>query len=153
MNEKIAAVERLKKEKDAVILAHYYVRDEVQEVADYIGDSYYLSEIATKVKEKTIVLCGVSFMGESAKILNPDKVVLLPDAHADCPMAHMATVEKIGEMREKYQDLAVVCYVNSTAELKTHADVCVTSSNALKIVPLRQISGKGNQSSDRLCVG
>ena len=134
MNEKIAAVERLKKEKDAVILAHYYVRDEVQEVADYIGDSYYLSEIATKVKEKTIVLCGVSFMGESAKILNPDKVVLLPDAHADCPMAHMATVEKIGEMREKYQDLAVVCYVNSTAELKTHADVCVTSSNALKIV-------------------
>ena len=72
MNEKIAAVERLKKEKDAVILAHYYVRDEVQEVADYIGDSYYLSEIATKVKEKTIVLCGVSFMGESAKILNPD---------------------------------------------------------------------------------
>ena len=73
-------------------------------------------------------------MGESAKILNPDKVVLLPDAHADCPMAHMATVEKIGEMREKYQDLAVVCYVNSTAELKTHADVCVTSSNALKIV-------------------
>lgn len=134
MNEKIAAVERLKKEKDAVILAHYYVRDEVQEVADYIGDSYYLSEIATKVKEKTIVLCGVSFMGESAKILNPDKVVLLPDAHADCPMAHMATVEKIGEMREKYQDLAVVCYVNSTAELKTHADICVTSSNALKIV-------------------
>lgn len=134
MNEKIAAVERLKKEKDAVILAHYYVRDEVQEVADYIGDSYYLSEIATKVKEKTIVLCGVSFMGESAKILNPDKVVLLPDAHADCPMAHMAAVEKIGEMREKYGDLAVVCYVNSTAELKTHADVCVTSSNALKIV-------------------
>lgn len=134
MNEKIAAIKQLQKEKDAVILAHYYVRDEVQEAADYIGDSYYLSEIATKVKEKTIVLCGVSFMGESAKILNPDKVVLLPDAQADCPMAHMAAVEKIEEMRKKYEDLAVVCYVNSTAELKTHSDVCVTSSNAFKIV-------------------
>lgn len=81
-----------------------------------------------------VVFAGVSFMGESAKILNPQKKILLPDEHADCAMAHMATVEKIKEMREKYTDLAVVCYINSTAELKTMSDVCVTSSNAVKIV-------------------
>lgn len=134
MNEKIQEIERLKREKDAVILAHYYVNDEVQEIADYVGDSYFLSEVATKVREQTIVLCGVSFMGESAKILNPKKKVLLPEENADCPMAHMATVEQIEEVRRAYEDVAVVCYVNSTAELKAHSDVCVTSSNALKIV-------------------
>lgn len=134
MNEKIARIEQLKKEKNAVIMAHYYVADEVQEIADYIGDSYYLSEAATKIDADTIVLCGVSFMGESAKILNPSKTVLLPDDSADCPMAHMATVERIEEVRREYEDVAVVCYVNSTAELKTHSDVCVTSANALKIV-------------------
>lgn len=134
MNTKAEEIKRLKEEKDAVILAHYYVPDEVQAVADYVGDSYYLSETATKVKARTIVLCGVAFMGESAKILNPDKTVLMPAPDADCPMAHMADVEKIRRVREKYEDVAVVCYVNSTAELKTHSDVCVTSSNALKIV-------------------
>jgi quinolinate synthase len=127
-------IEALKKEKNAVILAHYYVRDEIQEIADYVGDSYFLSEIATKIEADTIVLCGVSFMGESAKILNPNKTVLLPAGDADCPMAHMATVERIEEVRKEYPDVAVVCYVNSTAQLKTHSDVCVTSSNALKIV-------------------
>ncbi len=134
MNEKIARINQLKKEKNAVIMAHYYVEDEVQEIADYIGDSYYLSEVATKIDADTIVLCGVSFMGESAKILNPSKTVLLPDGNADCPMAHMATVERIEEVRREYEDVAVVCYVNSTAELKTCSDVCVTSANALKIV-------------------
>lgn len=134
MNEKKAEIERLKKEKNAVIMAHYYVADEIQEIADYIGDSYYLSETAAKVDADTIVLCGVSFMGESAKILNPTKAVLLPDDTADCPMAHMASVERIREIREQYEDVAVVCYVNSTAELKTMSDVCVTSANALKIV-------------------
>lgn len=134
MNEKIARIEQLKKEKNAVIMAHYYVADEVQDIADYIGDSYYLSETATKIDADTIVLCGVSFMGESAKILNPSKTVLVPDADADCPMAHMATVERIEEVRREYEDVAVVCYVNSTAELKTCSDVCVTSANALKIV-------------------
>lgn len=134
LEAKKARIEELKKEKDAVILAHYYVPDEVQEIADYIGDSYYLSQLATKVKAKVVVLCGVSFMGESAKLLNPDKTVLLPDGEADCPMAHMCTVEKIEKVREEYPDVAVVCYVNSTAELKAHSDVCVTSSNALKIV-------------------
>lgn len=134
MKDLVEEINRLKKEKDAVILAHYYVSDEVQEIADYVGDSYYLSKIATKVLQKTICFAGVSFMGESAKILNPEKIVLLPEVTADCPMAHMADIDKIKKMREEYEDLAVVCYINSTAELKKHADVCVTSSNALKIV-------------------
>ena len=134
MENKVSKIQQLKKEKDAVVLAHYYVPDEVQEIADYIGDSYYLSQLATQVKEKTVVLCGVSFMGESAKLLNPQKTVLMPDDQADCPMAHMCSVEKIEEIRRQYPDVAVVCYVNSTAELKAHSDVCVTSSNALKIV-------------------
>ena len=136
MNEMKARIEELKKEKNAVILAHYYVHDEVQEVAYYIGDSFYLSKIATTVDADTIVFCGVSFMGESAKILNPEKTVLMPDETADCPMAHMADIQRIRQLREEYPDLAVVCYINSTAELKCHADVCVTSSNALNIVIL-----------------
>ena len=127
-------IQELKKEKNAVILAHYYVKPEIQEIADYIGDSYYLSKVAVDLKEQTIVFCGVSFMGESAKILNPDKTVLMPDVSADCAMAHMADAETIKKMREKYEDLAVVCYINSTAELKRHSDVCVTSANAVKIV-------------------
>lgn len=133
MENKFEKIKKLKEEKDAIILAHYYTEPEVQKIADYVGDSYFLSEKAREVKEKIIVMCGVSFMGESVKLLNKDKIVLLPDMSADCPMAHMATVEKIKEMREKYKDLAVVCYVNSTAELKAHSDVCVTSANALKI--------------------
>lgn len=131
----IKEIQQLKRQKNAVILAHYYLDDEVQAIADYIGDSYYLSEIATKIPQKVIVFCGVSFMGESAKILNPDKTVLLPDPTADCPMAHMATAEKVLQVRAQYgQDVAVVCYINSTAELKQYADVCVTSANAMKIV-------------------
>ena len=133
MENKFEKIKKLKEEKDAIILAHYYTEPEVQKIADYVGDSYFLSEKAREVKEKVIVMCGVSFMGESVKLLNKDKIVLLPDTSADCPMAHMATVEKIKEIREKYEDLAVVCYVNSTAELKAHSDVCVTSANALKI--------------------
>ena len=86
-------IEQLKKEKDAVILAHYYVRPEIQEIADYIGDSFYLSKVATKVPQKTILFAGVTFMGESAKILNPDKTVVMADECADCPMAHMITAE------------------------------------------------------------
>lgn len=127
-------IARLKKEKNAVILAHYYVDGAVQRIADYVGDSYYLAEVATKVPESTVIFCGVSFMGESAKILNPDKKVIMAEPVADCPMAHMAEIEKIHFVREKYPDAAVVCYVNSTAEIKTESDVCVTSSNALRIV-------------------
>lgn len=134
MKEILLKIEKLKKEKDAVILAHYYVNDEIQELADYVGDSYYLSKIAVELPQKVIVFCGVTFMGESAKILSPQKTVIMPDANADCPMAHMASIEKIRAVRENYDDLAVVCYINSTAEIKKHVDVCVTSSNALKIV-------------------
>jgi len=125
---------KLKEEKNAVILAHYYVDEEIQEIADYVGDSFYLSKVATKVDQDRIIFAGVEFMGESAKILNPNKRVFMPDASADCPMAHMATKEEILKMRDEYDDLAVVCYINSTAELKTYSDVCVTSSNAVKIV-------------------
>ena len=131
MKEKI---ERLKKEKNAVILTHYYAPAEAQEVADYVGDSFYLAKIAKKSTADIIVFCGVSFMGESAKILNPDKKVLMPDLTADCPMAHMVAERKIEQMRKEYDDLAVVCYINSTAEIKCKSDVCVTSSNAVKIV-------------------
>lgn len=127
-------IKKLTKEKNAVILAHYYAPDEVQKIADYVGDSFYLAKIAKQVNADMIVFCGVSFMGESAKILNPDKKVLMPDLTADCPMAHMVSEGKIEEMRKKYDDLAVVCYINSSAELKSQSDVCVTSSNAVRIV-------------------
>ena len=127
-------IQKLKAEKNAVILAHYYAPDEAQEVADFVGDSFYLAKVAKKSTADIIVFCGVSFMGESAKILNPDKKVLMPDLTADCPMAHMASEDKIKMMRERYEDLAVVCYINSTARLKELSDVCVTSSNAIKIV-------------------
>ena len=124
----------LKIKKNAVILAHYYVEEEVQKIADYVGDSYYLSQKAVETKAQIIVFAGVRFMGESAKLLNPDKKVLMPDEKADCAMAHMITVAEIEQMREKYDDLAVVCYINSTAEIKQHSDICVTSSNAVQIV-------------------
>lgn len=130
----IAEIKRLKKEKNAVILAHYYVTADIQELADYIGDSFYLSKVAVELKEKFIIFAGVNFMGESAKLLNEEKRVFLPDMDADCPMAHMVDVEKIEKMRAEYPDLCVVCYINSTAEIKTCADVCVTSANAVKIV-------------------
>lgn len=129
--------EELKERKeraDAVVLAHYYVDGAVQEMADYVGDSFYLAKVAAKEKRSTIVFCGVRFMGESAKILNPGSRVLLPDAQADCPMAHMAQVAQIQKLRAEVPDLAVVCYINSSAELKAHSDVCVTSSNAVKVV-------------------
>ena len=127
-------IRELKKQKNAIILAHYYAPAEVQKIADYVGDSFYLAKIAKSSTADVIVFCGVSFMGESAKILNPNKKVLMPDVSADCPMAHMVTEGRIKELREKYDDLAVVCYINSTAELKCQSDVCVTSSNAVKIV-------------------
>ena len=127
-------IEQLKAAKNAIILAHYYAPSEVQEIADYVGDSFYLAKVAKQSTADILVFCGVSFMGESAKILNPDKKVLMPDPTADCPMAHMVAPGRIEEMRAKYDDLAVVCYINSTAELKCQSDVCVTSSNAVKIV-------------------
>ncbi len=127
-------IKRLCKEKDVVILAHYYVDGDVQEAADFVGDSYFLAKKAVEAPQKNILFCGVSFMGESAKILNPDKRVIMADEYADCPMAHMVDVRRIQEIRNKYEDVAVVCYVNSTAQIKAESDVCVTSSNAVRVV-------------------
>ncbi|MDR0885990.1 MAG: quinolinate synthase NadA [Clostridiales Family XIII bacterium] len=134
MEDKVSKLQKLKEEHDAVILAHYYATSEVQEIADYIGDSFYLATLARNLDNKVIVLAGVYFMAESAKVLSPDKTVLIPDETAGCPMADMATVEGIQKVRSQYDDLAVVCYVNSNADLKAHSDVCVTSSNAVNIV-------------------
>ena len=127
-------IAKLKAEKGAVILAHYYVEPAVQEVADYIGDSFYLSKLAQGLPNPTIIYCGVHFMGESGKLLSPDKQVLMPEPHADCPMAHMVRKEDVERYRQEYPDLAVVCYINSTAEIKTWSDVCVTSANAVKVI-------------------
>ena len=134
MQNIVSEIEQLKKEKNAIILAHYYVDDEVQQIADFVGDSYYFSKKALEAMVEVIVFCGVYFMGESAKIFNPTKTVIMPDDLADCPMAHMAYLDKIDEVRKQYEDLAVVCYINSTAEVKAASDICVTSSNAVKIV-------------------
>lgn len=131
----VAELEDLKKRNDAVVLAHYYVAPEVQAAADYVGDSFYLAKLAVKLPQKTIVLAGVEFMGESVKLLNPSKTVLLPEPQADCPMAHMVQKMTVDAARAQYgEDLAVACYVNSTVEIKSWSDVCVTSSNAVKIV-------------------
>ena len=127
-------IRKLKAEKDAVILAHYYTEPEIQELADYIGDSFYLSKLAAGLPNKLLVYCGVSFMGESGCLLSPEKKVLMPDLTADCPMAHMVRKEDVDAARVRYDDLAVVCYINSTAEIKSWSDVSVTSANAVQIV-------------------
>lgn len=133
---------KLKKEKNAIILAHYYQPGVIQELADYVGDSYYLSEIARDCAEETIMFCGVRFMAESAKIMSPHKTVLMPCASAGCSMADMASGKALLELKEKYPDAYVVCYINSTANVKAHCDLAVTSSSALKIlknIPNKQI--------------
>jgi len=127
-------IQRLKKERNAIILAHNYQVPEVQDVADIVGDSFSLSQHAAETDSDVIVFCGVHFMAESAKILSPDKTVLLPVRDAGCPMADMVTAPKLREMKARYPDAAVVCYVNSSAEVKAESDVCCTSSNALKVV-------------------
>lgn len=129
-----AEVTRLKQEKDAVVLAHYYVPAATQQLADYVGDSFYLARLARTLDCSTIVVAGVSFMAESVKMLNPDRTVLLPEPTADCPMAHMVRKEDVDTARATIDDLAVVCYINSTAEIKSWSDVCVTSANAIKVV-------------------
>ncbi len=120
--------------KDALVLAHYYTPSEVQEQADFVGDSYVLAKKAQESEKPVIVFCGVSFMGESAKILCPQKDVYIPCPTAHCAMAEMATVEEIEEMKQRIPDLAVVTYINSSAKLKALSTVIVTSSNAQKIV-------------------
>ena len=124
---------RLKKENDICILAHCYQSPDILEVADFVGDSFALSVSASKVTNKTVIMCGVRFMAETVKILSPDKKVILANADAGCPMAEMMDKELIEQVKEQYPDYTVVAYVNTTSELKTVCDVCVTSSSALKI--------------------
>ena len=125
---------KLKKERNAIILAHYYQPDEVQEIADFVGDSYYLSQKGKECSQEVIVFCGVEFMAESAKVLSPDKVVLFSNPKALCPMADMATKEEVLELKEKHPNAKVVCYINSSTEVKTVVDVCCTSSSAINII-------------------
>lgn len=126
---------RLKKEKDICILAHSYQSEDILEVADFAGDSYALSVKASKVPNKTLIMCGVRFMAETAKLLSPEKTVYLANPEAGCPMAEQFTKDYIQKLREnEYKDHAVVAYINTTTELKTVCDVCVTSSSAVKIV-------------------
>ncbi len=125
---------KLKNKKDALILAHNYQIGEVQDIADFVGDSLQLSIEASKTKNKIIVFCGVHFMAETAKILSPEKKVLLPDTSSGCPMADMITASQLRELKNKYPDAVVVCYVNSSAEVKALSDICCTSSNAVGVV-------------------
>ena len=125
---------RLKKEKDICILAHAYQSHDIWEVADYVGDSYGLSVQAAKAKQSTVLMCGVRFMAETVKILSTQKRVLLSNSNAGCPMAEQMDVELISGVKKMYPDYTVVAYINTTSELKTICDVCVTSSSAVQIV-------------------
>lgn len=133
MSVLVDEIKQLKQQRDAVILAHTYQPGEVQDCADYVGDSYGLSVEATRTTASVIVFAGVRFMAETAAILNPDKPVILPERLAGCPMAEMITPAELIELKKKHPDHLVMCYVNSTAEIKALSDVCCTSSNALVI--------------------
>ena len=130
----IEKINKLKKEKNAVILAHNYQIDEVQDIADYVGDSLGLSIQASKTAADVIVFCGVYFMAETAKLLSPDKTVLLPDKKAGCPMADMITADQLRALKALHPGAKVLCYVNTTAEVKAECDLACTSSNALTLV-------------------
>lgn len=132
--EIIEKIQKLKKEKNAIVLAHCYQNVEVDEVADFVGDSLYLSQQAAKTDADIIVFAGVYFMAETAKILSPDKKVLLPRLEAGCQMADMINLQQIREFKSKHPNIPVVCYVNSTAEVKSESDICCTSANAVKVV-------------------
>jgi quinolinate synthase len=125
---------QLKKERNAIILAHYYQRDEIQEVADFRGDSFLLAQKAAETDADVIVFCGVHFMGESAKILAPNKKVIIPDERAGCPMADMVNVEGLRALKRKHPGATVVSYINTSAEVKSETDICCTSANAKKVI-------------------
>jgi quinolinate synthase len=127
-------IKRLKKEKNAIILAHNYQRGDVQDAADFVGDSFGLSQKAVSSGADVIVFCGVDFMAESAAVLNPEKTVLMPELSAQCPMAGMITPESLKLEKGKHPEAAVVCYVNTSAAVKAESDVCCTSANAIKVV-------------------
>lgn len=127
-------IARLKKEKDACILAHCYQSHDILEIADFVGDSFGLAQRAAKAEAGTVVMCGVRFMAETCKILSPEKRVLLPRGEAGCPMAEQLGADELARLKERYPDHAVVAYINTTAELKTLCDVCVTSSSAARII-------------------
>lgn len=132
--ELISEIKRLRKEKNAVILAHYYQVPEIQDIADVVGDSLALAQWAAKSDAKVLVVCGVHFMGETAKILSPDKLVLVPDVNAGCSLADSCNAEEFGKFVAQHPDHTVISYVNTTAAVKAHTDVVVTSTNARKIV-------------------
>ncbi len=134
MAEITEKIKRLKKEKNAVILAHCYQNPEIDEVADFVGDSLYLSRMAAQTDADIIVFAGVYFMAQTAKILSQDKKVLLPRKEAGCAMADMINLEQLRNFKAQYPGIPTVCYINSTAEVKSECDICCTSSNALQIV-------------------
>lgn len=134
MNELVEKIKKLKKEKNAVILAHCYQNVEIDEVADYVGDSLYLSQRANETNADIIVFAGVYFMAQTAKLLSPDKKVLLPRMESGCRMADMIDLEQVKEFKSLHPNIPVVCYINSTAEVKSECDMCCTSSNAIKVV-------------------
>ncbi len=134
MKEIIDKISELKEQRNATILAHNYQIGEVQEIADFVGDSFALSKKAKETACDVIVFCGVHFMAETAKILSPQKTILLPARDAGCPMADMVTVPDVEALRKAHPDAAVVCYVNSSAEVKAVSDVCCTSSNAVSVI-------------------
>lgn len=157
----IEEIKQLKAERNAVILAHNYVRPELQEIADFSGDSLELSIKAKNAKAKTIVFCGVRFMAETAKLLSPDSVVLLPNPDAGCPMADMTAADAVAAYRAAHPEAFLVAYVNTTADVKAHVDLCCTSGNAEKIIaelpegeevlflPDRNLGGNMNRKLDR----